>query len=84
MNRKHTTTVAKISEHKRKLLELQHRVLKVLVHQEVRRKMGYAIQADEEQLRIKLEAIQAELSAPTQFKVCNLEEFLTPIILFLV
>ncbi|KAG8200445.1 hypothetical protein JTE90_000527 [Oedothorax gibbosus] len=67
-NRKHTATVSKISEHKRKLLELQHRVLKVLVHQEVTRKMGYAIQADEEQLRIKLEAIQAELSAPTQFK----------------
>ena len=33
--------------------------------------MGYAIQADEEQLRIKLEAIQAELSAPTQFKVLS-------------
>ncbi|GIY25962.1 nucleoporin p54 [Caerostris darwini] len=68
LNRNHTTTVAKIAEHKRKLLELQHRVLKVLVHQEITRKMGYAIQADEEQLRIKLEAIQAELSAPTQFK----------------
>ncbi|XP_042897959.1 nucleoporin p54 [Parasteatoda tepidariorum] len=68
LNRNHTTTVAKIAEHKRKLLELQHRVLKVLVHQEVSRKMGYSIQADEEQLRVKLEAIQAELSAPTQFK----------------
>ncbi|XP_054719513.1 nucleoporin p54-like [Uloborus diversus] len=68
LNRNHTTTVAKIAEHKRKLLELQHRVLKVLVHQEITRKMGYSIQADEEQLRIKLEAIQAELSAPTQFK----------------
>ncbi|GFY60525.1 nucleoporin p54 [Trichonephila inaurata madagascariensis] len=68
LNRNHTTTVAKIAEHKRKLLELQHRVLKVLVHQEITRKMGYAIQADEEQLRIKFEAIQAELSAPTQFK----------------
>lgn len=68
LSRNHTTTVAKIAEHKRKLLELQHRVLKVLVHQEIIRKMGYAIQADEEQLRIKLEAIQAELSAPTQFK----------------
>lgn len=70
LNRNHTTTAAKIAEHKRKLLELQHRVLKVLVLQEITRKMGYAIQADEEQLRIKLEAIQAELSAPTQFKVC--------------
>ena len=31
--------------------------------------MGYAIQADEEQLRVQLEALQAELNAPTQFKV---------------
>ena len=37
--------------------------------QEIYRKLGYAIQADEEQLRVQLEAIQAELNAPTQFKV---------------
>ncbi|GBO39901.1 Nucleoporin p54, partial [Araneus ventricosus] len=78
LNRNHTTTVAKIAEHKRKLLELQHRVSKELVHQEITRKMGYAIQADEEQLRIKFEAIQAELSAPTQFKG-HLKEFTSQI-----
>ncbi len=43
--------------------------LQVMVKQEVYRKLGYAIQADEEQLRVHLEAIQAELNAPTQFKV---------------
>ena len=37
--------------------------------QEIWRKMGFAIQGDEEQLRVQLEAIQAELNAPTQFKV---------------
>jgi len=39
------------------------------VRQELCRKHSYAIQADEEQLRTKLEAIHAELSAPMQFKV---------------
>jgi len=39
------------------------------VRQELYRKHGYAIQADEEQLRTKLEAIYSELSAPMQFKV---------------
>jgi len=44
----------------------------VLVRQELYRKHGYAIQADEEQLRTKLEAIYSELSAPMQFKVSRL------------
>ena len=43
--------------------------LQVMVKQEIYRKLGYAIQADEEQLRVQLEAIQAQLNAPTQFKV---------------
>ena len=37
--------------------------------QETHRKMGYGILAEEEQLRIKLETVQQELDAPTQFKV---------------
>ena len=41
----------------------------VMVRQEVYRKQGYAVQADEEQLRVQLEALQAELNAPMQFKV---------------
>lgn len=43
--------------------------MQVLVKQETARKHGLAISADEEQLRAKLEAIMAELNAPTQFKV---------------
>ena len=46
-------------------------VLQVLVRQEIYRKQGYAVQAEEEQLRVQNEALQAELNAPTQFKVSN-------------
>ena len=37
--------------------------------QEILRKQGFAIQADEEQLRVQLETLQVELNHPTQFKV---------------
>ena len=66
---KHATTVSRIEEYKRRYLDLSHRVLKVIVKQETHRKMGYGILAEEEQLRIKLETVQQELDAPTQFKV---------------
>ncbi|XP_064637552.1 nucleoporin p54-like [Lineus longissimus] len=68
LQRKHSNTIARTEQYKRKYLELGHRVLKVMVRQETQRKLGYAIQADEEQLRVGLETIQAELNAPTQFK----------------
>ena len=32
------------------------------------RKLGFTIQLEEEKLRIQLEALQSQLSAPTQFK----------------
>ena len=35
-------------------------------------KSGYAIQVDEEHLRVQLDTIQSELNAPTQFKVNKL------------
>lgn len=41
----------------------------VLIKQEIKRKSGYAIQVDEEHLRVQLDTIQSELNAPTQFKV---------------
>ena len=44
----------------------------VLVRQELYRKHCYAIQADEEQLRTKLEATHSELSTPMQFKVSSI------------
>jgi hypothetical protein len=42
------------------------------VKQEISRKMGYSIQAEEEQLRVQLEKTQLELNHPTQFKVEDL------------
>lgn len=68
LQQKQTDMLAKIEQYKRTLLKLGHDILKVMVRQEVHRKAGYAIQADEEQLRSMLEASQAQLNAPTQFK----------------
>ncbi|XP_051734694.1 nucleoporin p54 isoform X2 [Ctenopharyngodon idella] len=68
LQRNQATTAAKITQYKRKLMDLSHRVLQVLIKQEVQRKSGYAIQLDEEHLRVQLDTIQSELNAPTQFK----------------
>ncbi|GFG29847.1 hypothetical protein Cfor_00778 [Coptotermes formosanus] len=68
LQRRHTATVAKIAEYRRKFLELEHRVLQVLVKQEVSRKVGLALQPEEEALRSQLEALQNQLNAPAQFK----------------
>uniref|UniRef100_A0A4W2H187 Nucleoporin Nup54 alpha-helical domain-containing protein n=1 Tax=Bos indicus x Bos taurus TaxID=30522 RepID=A0A4W2H187_BOBOX len=69
LQKNQTTTMAKIAQYKRKLMDLSQRTLQVLIKQEIPRKSGYAIQADEEQLRVQLDTIQGELNAPTQFKV---------------
>ncbi|KAH9373857.1 hypothetical protein HPB48_009263 [Haemaphysalis longicornis] len=55
----------KLQEHEIK----QHQCrLDVMVHHEVRRKLGFAIQPEEEKLRTLLETNVNELSAPTQFR----------------
>ena len=69
LQHKQTTVQAKIAEYKRRHLELSHRVLGVMVRQETQRKAGVAIGMEEEQLRTRLEGIQAEVNAPTQMKV---------------
>ncbi|KAM8939712.1 nucleoporin p54 isoform 2-T2 [Pelodytes ibericus] len=68
LQKNQATTMAKIAQYKRKLMELSHRVLQVLIKQEIQRKSGFAIQAEEEHLRVQLDTIQCELNAPTQFK----------------
>lgn len=65
-----TATKSKLEECKRKHITLSNRVLKILVQQEVLRKRGFPIQAEEDQLRAKLEGIQAEINAPTKFQGC--------------
>ncbi len=59
---------AKLRDAKRKQLELSHRLLNIITRQEMTRKLGFTIQMEEEKLRIQLEALQSQLSAPTQFK----------------
>ena len=50
LQKNQTTTIAKIVQYKRKLMDLSHRTFQVLIKQENQRKSGYTIQADEEQL----------------------------------
>ncbi|KAF5295979.1 hypothetical protein FQA39_LY12751 [Lamprigera yunnana] len=66
--KKHANSVAKINEQKQKYAELHHRLLKIIIKQEMTRKLGMAIQPEEELLRGRFEAIVNKLSTPTQFK----------------
>ncbi|XP_077983788.1 nucleoporin p54-like [Glandiceps talaboti] len=68
LQRNQATIHGKLAEYKRRHAELSHRILQIMLAQEVYRKSGLAIQIDEEQFRVQLESIQAELHAPTQFK----------------
>ncbi|XP_066586723.1 probable nucleoporin Nup54 [Prorops nasuta] len=68
LQRQHTATQARLKEHRRTLLELQHRVLQVLVRQEISRKVGLSMQPEEEVLTRRFEAMHSQISAPTQFK----------------
>lgn len=68
LKQRQTNTAAKIQEHKRKLAELSHRALKIIVKQESTRKAGIALTPDEEAIRAKLESMHTIVSAPTQFK----------------
>ncbi|XP_015601812.1 nuclear pore complex protein Nup54 isoform X2 [Cephus cinctus] len=68
LQRQHTATQARLKEHRRTLLELQHRVLQVLVRQEISRKAGLSLQPEEEALTKRFEAMHSQISAPTQFK----------------
>ncbi|KAJ8934338.1 hypothetical protein NQ314_013379 [Rhamnusium bicolor] len=65
---KHSSSIAQISELKQKYLELQHRILRILVKQESTRKVGIAIQPEEELLRGRFEMMHAQLNIPKQFK----------------
>ena len=64
----HAVTMSKLAQLKRKHVELARRIVSVMVHQEIVRKQGFAIQPEEEQLRIQFDSLQSELNAPLQFK----------------
>ncbi|XP_018334556.1 probable nucleoporin Nup54 [Agrilus planipennis] len=65
---KHTASLAQIAEMKQKFLALQHRTLRILVKQECTRKVGMALQPEEEMLRARLEAMHAQLGIPNQYR----------------
>ena len=50
------------------ILRLPNKIILFFLFQEMTRKLGFTIQLEEEKLRIQLEALQSQLSAPTQFK----------------
>ncbi|KAK9736627.1 Nup54 C-terminal interacting domain [Popillia japonica] len=68
LKKKHTASVAQLTDRKQKLLELQHRVLRILVKQEAARKVGMAFSPDEETLRARLESLQSQLGVSTHFR----------------
>ncbi|KZC08218.1 PREDICTED: nuclear pore complex protein Nup54-like [Dufourea novaeangliae] len=68
LQRQHTAIQSRLKEHRRNLLELQHRVLQVLVRQEITRKVGLSLQSEEEVLTRRFETMHSQISAPTQFK----------------
>ncbi|XP_014210731.1 nuclear pore complex protein Nup54 [Copidosoma floridanum] len=68
LKRQHTSTQARLKEHRRSLMELQHRVLQILVRQEITRKIGFSLQPEEEVLTNSFETMHSQISAPTQFK----------------
>lgn len=63
-----TNTKSKIDLHRRKYLELSHRLLQVIIMQEIVRKSGLALQPDEENLRVKLENFVQKLNAPMKYR----------------
>lgn len=65
---RHSNTATKITEQRRKLAELSHRILRIIVKQESTRKAGLALTPEEEIIKTKLENMHALVSAPTQFK----------------
>lgn len=68
IKRRNSDTIAKITEYKQRILEFEHRILKVLVKQEVSRNVGLALRPEEEGLRSQLEALQSQINTPLQFK----------------
>lgn len=63
-----TNMHSSIEQYKRKLLELSHRLLQVIIAQEIFRKSGYAIQPEEEALKVKLESLIHAISIPNKFR----------------
>lgn len=68
---KHVAAIkSKLEECRRKKTVLGNRVLKVLISQEIEKRKGLPIQADEEKLRYRMENILSELHCQTKYRGC--------------
>ncbi|KAF6205805.1 hypothetical protein GE061_019979 [Apolygus lucorum] len=54
----------KILEYKQKVVDLEHRILKLMVKQQITRNIGVSLQPEEEVLRSQLDSIQSRLNSP--------------------
>lgn len=64
INDRNKLLMNKIEQLKSKNEEYEHRVLKLMINTEIRRKLGYGFQEDEKYLRSILESLQIELASP--------------------
>ncbi len=78
INTKNKLLMNKIEQNKGKNEELEHRLLKVMINYEIRRKLGICFQEDEKYLRNVLESLYIELSSPINKEIQKqkLNEFL--------
>ncbi|XP_014249040.1 nuclear pore complex protein Nup54 [Cimex lectularius] len=67
----------KLLEFKQKIVEIDHRILKLMVKQQATRNIGVALQPEEEVMRSRLDSVQNQLNAP-QFSG-RLNELLTQV-----
>ncbi|KAL7644817.1 UNVERIFIED_CONTAM: hypothetical protein RMT77_004630 [Armadillidium vulgare] len=75
---KQSKLLSDLQECKRRQILMSHRVLKLVIRQEVTRKMGVPIEQGEEHLRVILESLHSQLSSPTQY-MGRLNEILSQI-----
>ncbi|BES93499.1 nucleoporin [Nesidiocoris tenuis] len=57
-------SLLKILEYKHKVVDLEHRILKLMVKQQITQNIGISLQPEEEILRSQLDSIQARLNSP--------------------
>ena len=69
INTKNKLLINKIEQYKTKNEELEHRLLKVMINYEIRRKLGICFQEDEKYLRNVLESLYIELSSPVNKEI---------------
>ncbi|KAJ1558846.1 hypothetical protein HK096_002259 [Nowakowskiella sp. JEL0078] len=65
---RHLETAMKLKEFQRRHMQLAARVLLLMKKIQILRNLGYSIRAEEESLRVRLEAMSLQLKKPSQFR----------------